>query len=199
MNLITRLLLTLILLVSAVLAHAQGYPSKPLRIVVGFTAGGPSDIVARIVAQQLGLAFLDTDLRTVTEQERSIADIFERDGEALFRELETRQIEACLALEAQSVISLGGGAVLAERNRELLRSRSFVVWLRASVPTLLARVGHAASRPLIVDDPVGRITRIDAERRPLYAATAHEIIDVDDLRSTQVADGVRAAFSRWRP
>ena len=55
------------------------------------------------------------------------------------------------------------------------------------------------NRPLIADDPIGRITRIDLERRDLYAATAHVVIDVDELRSTQVADGVRAAFSRWRP
>lgn len=166
--------------------------------LIGMMGSGKTT-VGRIVAQQLGVEFVDTDLRTVAEQGRSIPDIFEHEGEAVFRALETAQIEACLAAREPTVISLGGGAVLAEHNRDILRAHSVVVWLRASITTLVARVGTGASRPLIAEDPVGRITRIDAERRHLYASTAHVVIDVDELRSTQVADGVRAAFSRWTP
>lgn len=164
--------------------------------VIGMMGAGKTT-VGRIVAQQLGVPFVDTDARVVAAQGRSIADIFENDGEAAFRHIESQQVADCLAAPSPCVISLGGGAVLAEANRDLLRAGSVVVWLRATVGTLVARVGSGSNRPLIVDDPVGRITRIDAERRPLYEATAHVIIDVDDLRSTQVADGVRAAYSRW--
>ena len=172
-------------------------PDRHLSLV-GMMGSGKTT-VGRILAQQLGIAFVDTDARIVAEQGRTIAEIFRDAGEAEFRALETRQIEASLAAPERSVISLGGGAVLADRNREMLRAHSVVVWLRASVSTLLARVGTGNNRPLIADDPIGRITRIDLERRDLYAATAHVVIDVDELRSTQVADGVRAAFSRWRP
>ena len=172
-------------------------PDRHLSLV-GMMGSGKTT-VGRILAQQLGIAFVDTDARIVAEHGCTVAEIFRHAGEAEFRALETRQIEACLAAPERSVISLGGGAVLADRNRELLRAHSVVVWLRASVPTLLARVGTGTNRPLIADDPVGRITRIDLERRDLYAATAHVVIDVDELRSTQVADGVRAAFRRWRP
>ena len=166
--------------------------------VIGMMGAGKTT-VGRIVAQQLGVPFVDTDARVVAVQGCSIADIFESGGEAAFRDFEAQQIADCLAAPSPSVISLGGGAVLAERNRELLRAGSVVVWLRATVRTLVARVGSGSNRPLIAEDPVGRITRIDAERRSLYEATAHVIIDVDDLRSTQVADGVRAAYSRWQP
>lgn len=176
-----------------------GAPAHARHLSLIGMMGSGKTTVGRIVAQQLGLHFVDTDLRLVAEQGRSIADIFEHDGEPAFRALETAQIEACLAAPGPAVISLGGGAILAEHNREVLRARSVVVWLRASVSTLVARVGSGVNRPLIAEDPVGRITRIDAERRLLYESAAHVVIDVDDLRSTQVADGVRAAFSRWRP
>ena len=69
--------------------------------------------------------------------------------------------------------------------------------LAALEQTRRTDIVHCAERALLASDPVANILRIDAERRPIYAAAAHVIIDVDDLRSNQIADGVRAAVRPW--
>lgn len=158
--------------------------------LVGMMGAGKSS-VGRLLAQQLGRRFVDTDARIVAQNGITIAALFEERGEAAFRTIESDVIEECLADVAPAVLSLGGGAVLGERNRIALRSGSIVAWLRATPETLLQRVGTGAVRPLLAGDPEAAIRRIDAERRPLYALCAHVVVDVDELRLSQVADCVR--------
>ena len=147
--------------------------------------GSGKSTVGHSLARRLGRPFLDTDAELVSSIGTTISEMFASHGEAWFRTRETEMISDCLATQQPAVISLGGGAVLAEHNRLLLRAWSDVVWLRASLPTLLGRVGSGAGRPVLAVDPEGTMRRLVAERAPLYAEAAGIVIDVDD-RPTRV-------------
>ncbi len=155
--------------------------------------GSGKSTVGHALARRLGRPFLDTDAELVSAIGTTIPEMFQTHGEAWFRTKETEMISDCLATQQPAVISLGGGAVLAEHNRLLLRAWSDVVWLRASLSTLVMRVGTGAGRPVLAGDPEGTMTRLTAERAPLYAEAAGIVIDVDD-RATRavVAQIIRA-------
>ena len=153
--------------------------------------GAGKSSVGRLLAQQLGRRFVDTDACIVTQSGMVVAALFEAHGEARFRAIESDVMAASLDETDPSILSLGGGVVLSAQNRTALHERSIVVWLRATPETLIARVGNATTRPLLADDPERVIRRLDAERRSLYADCADIVVDVDDLRLTQVVDCVR--------
>ena len=100
-------------------------------------------------------------------------------------------LEDVLGRPEPLVVSVGGGVVLDPVNRARLRQAGTVVWLRARPETLIARVHDGVGRPLLVGDTALdralTLRRIDAERRPLYAEVADEIVDVDRLRTDKVA------------
>lgn len=154
--------------------------------IIGMMAVGKTT-VGRVLAEKLGRTFVDVDAAIVEQTGKSVAKIFAEDGEAFFRSLEHDIIVKMLAASVPSVISLGGGAVLAESNRVALRNGAFVVWLRADPETLLSRIGDPTSRPLLADDPVGTLLRLDLERRELYAQTAHYAVEVDRRSARWVA------------
>ncbi len=147
--------------------------------------GSGKSTVGHALARRLRRPLLDTDAEIVAAVGMPIAHIFSTHGEAWFRAKESEAISDCLATQTPAVLSLGGGAVIAEHNRLLLRSWSDVVWLRASLGTLVARVGTGAGRPVLAGDPEGVLRRLIIERAPLYADAAGIIVDVDD-RPTQV-------------
>lgn len=147
--------------------------------------GSGKSTVGHALARRLRRPLLDTDVEIVTAIGMPIAQIFSTRGEAWFRAKESEVISDCLATQTPAVLSLGGGAVLSEHNRLLLRSWSDVVWLRADLDTLVARVGTGAGRPVLAGDPEGVLRRLIIERAPLYTDTAGIIVDVDD-RPTQV-------------
>ena len=147
--------------------------------------GSGKSTVGHALARRLRRPLLDTDAEIVAAAGMSIAQIFATHGEAWFRAKESEVISDCLATQTPAVVSLGGGAVLSEHNRLLLRSWSDVVWLRASLDTLVTRVGTGVGRPVLAGDPERVLRRLVTERTPLYADAAGIIVDVDD-RPTQV-------------
>ena len=148
------------------------------------------------LAQSEGLRFVDLDAAIEERQGRSVPEIFKAEGEDGFRDLEQSELAACLVSPQPLVVSCGGGAVLRAENRELLRRRAWVCWLRATVETLGQRVRAGENRPLLGDDPMANLTAISAARSGLYAETAHEIIDVDGLEAEQVAELIRGVWPR---
>lgn len=130
-----------------------------------------------------------------------IDEIFQQHGETHFREMETRAIES-LAGRERYVVATGGGAVLRERNRELLRALGFVVLMTASVEATLERVSRHSKRPLLrTSDPRGTIERLLSERQAAYEAAAHWAVDTSALTREQVAEAIvekaREAFG-WK-
>ncbi len=166
--------------------------SGPHLVLIGMMGAGKST-VGRLLADRLGRAFLDSDELIEAETGRTVAQIFADDGEAVFRAVETDVLTQMLDGDEAAVIAAAGGSVLEPANRAHMRARGTVVWLRVDLPQLTERVKSGVHRPLLDDDPAATLARLAAEREALYRESAHEIVDVDELSPTEVADRVLAS------
>lgn len=163
-------------------------------LLCGMMGAGKSQ-VGRLLASRLGWEFVDTDERIEAGQQRSVARIFAEEGEAAFRALEREVLEGLPARSA--VIALGGGAVVAAGNRDLLRERGTLVWLDAEPEVLAERIGDASERPLLAgldaEARVARLRELRAEREPAYARAGVRV-PTDGSTPERVCDRVLAAL-----
>ncbi|MCX7742455.1 MAG: shikimate kinase [Tepidimonas sp.] len=144
--------------------------------LIGLPGAGKTT-VGRQLARRLQVPFVDSD--AVIEQRLgcSIREFFEREGEAPFRDLEEQVLDE-LTQGPSCVLSTGGGAVLRPANRQRLRSRGRVFYLRSTPEELIRRLRHDRTRPLLqVADPLERLRELYAQRDPLYRETAHHVIE----------------------
>jgi shikimate kinase len=145
-------------------------------ILIGMPGSGKTT-VGRQLSRRLRLPFFDSDHVIEERLGCTVREFFAREGEAAFRDIE-QQVIADLAGGEDAVIATGGGAVLREANRQVLHAHGQVVYLRSTPEELFRRVRHNQNRPLLqVEDPLGRLRTLHAERDPLYRATAHFIIE----------------------
>lgn len=137
-------------------------------VLVGMMGAGKT-AVGRALAVRLGVPFLDSDAEIERAANMTIAEIFARDGEAFFRDRETEVINRLLE-EERGILSTGGGAFLAERNRKLISEKGVSVWLNADLGLLWNRVKHKDTRPLLrTDDPYQTLKGLYEARVPIYA------------------------------
>lgn len=161
-------------------------------VLSGFMGAGKTT-VGRIVAARLGLPFRDLDELIEHRTGRTVAALFAESGEAVFRDLEARFLAELLD-EPVGVLALGGGAVLCEANRALLRRQGTLVTLRVSPEVAQARLAaESAHRPLADADPEA-FRRRAASRASAYA-DADLTIETDHRPPERVADDVLAALT----
>lgn len=160
------------------------------RVVLVGAMGAGKTTVGRLVADALGVGFLDTDEVVERESGRTVSEIFIDDGEAYFRELERRAVAESLSGH-DGVLALGGGAVLDTTTRELLDGHR-VVFLRVGLSDAAKRVGLGVSRPLLLGNVRGRIKQLLDERTSIYEGVSAHVVDTDGLSAREVADQVRA-------
>lgn len=135
--------------------------------------GAGKTTIGRTVARLLGRPFFDTDHEIESRCGVRIATIFELEGEAGFRQRETRMIDE-LSQHSGIVLATGGGAVLRPENRDMLRARGQVVYLDATLPELWRRTRRNRNRPLLqTENPRARLEALFRERDPLYREIAH--------------------------
>ena len=141
--------------------------------------GSGKSTVGRHVARHLALPFVDTDQLIEQRIGCSIREYFELHGEPAFRDVEAQVVDDATAFSEPRVIATGGGAVLREANRDVLRSRSTVMYLRATPEDLARRLRHDTHRPLLQGggDALKRLRTLFQERDPLYRRTAHYVIE----------------------
>jgi shikimate kinase len=168
---------------------------RPARLLLIGMMGSGKTTVGRLAAARLGWPYLDSDAEVEAARGKSVAEIFAEEGEPAFRAAESEALVRALSVEP-AVVSVAGGAVLEAANRERIARAGTVVWLRAEVATLACRVGDGAGRPLLDGDPAAALARLDVARRPLYAALADAVVDVDALRPEQVVTAALAALER---
>lgn len=152
--------------------------------LIGMMGAGKTS-VGRLLSKRLNKQFVDSDQIIEERTGVKIPVIFELEGEAGFRQRESATIDELSAREGV-VLATGGGAVLKECNREWLRARGTVIYLRASVTDLWNRTRHDKNRPLLhTPDPLGRLTELHKVRDPIYRDVAHLIVDTgrQSLRS----------------
>jgi shikimate kinase len=155
--------------------------------------------IGRLLAARLRFKFVDTDQLIVQQAGLEIPQIFAEQGEAHFRQLETAALQSLTQVQ-QRVIATGGGIVVREENRALLRTLGFVVALAASEEAIFARVSRNKKRPLLqTPNPRETITTLLKTRGPLYAEAAQCTIDTSHLTHAEVAEAIieeaRRAFS----
>jgi shikimate kinase len=177
-------------------AGASG-PMRRLKktvVMIGMMGAGKT-AVGTALARYLAVPFLDSDDEIVSAANRSIAEIFERDGEAFFRAREA-EVLARLLRGTPCILSTGGGAFLAAGNRQMIHEAGVSVWLRADVELLWQRVRHKTNRPLLrTANPRETLNALTLAREPLYAS-ADLVVDSDaDLSVDQMAQRVAQALA----
>lgn len=166
-------------------------------VLVGFMGTGKTT-VGRILSARLGWPLMDTDSLIVQSARKTIPQIFAEEGEASFRERETRELERLARPPVSArVVSTGGGIVLKPENWPLLRTLGRVVALQAEPKIILERVGAADDRPLLAGTPEEvqqRISALLAERQAAYSL-ADFSVDTSRLTPAQVADKILYPFA----
>jgi shikimate kinase len=163
----------------------------PKVVLVGLPGSGKST-TGRRLAKILVAPFADSDDLIEKQTGRAVRDIFGESGEAEFRRIEAATVASALS-SFDGVLALGGGALTVAATREaLLASAVPVVLLRAPLTTLIRRVGDGHARPLLADDPPGRLAALADEREPLYREVATLVVDTQRRTPGQVAATVAA-------
>ena len=156
--------------------------------LTGFMGAGKST-VGHALATLTGCSFYDLDSLIVDKEQRSIADIFKTDGEEYFRNCETNVLSA-LNEEKNAVYATGGGIVLREENRSLMRGTGRVIYLRTRWDTLCERLKDSVDRPLV--DPAKGwydLEQLWLHRKPLYH-DADLVVDTDGVTPRQIAEKI---------
>ena len=140
-------------------------------ILVGMMGSGKTTM-GRALARHLGKAFVDSDEEIQQRTGVTIPHIFDIEGETGFRQRETAAIRDLVERD-NMVLATGGGAVLAEQSRELMRQNGIVIYLKANVHDLWQRTRHDRNRPLLqTADPYAKLTELFQQRDPLYRQVA---------------------------
>lgn len=170
--------------------------SRPLvdRVLLVGMMGAGKSTVGRATATVLGWDYWDNDQLLARAMGKSTREVLEQDGEIALRRAESRALDVALTAGGPLVAGVAGGVVTDPLDCDRLRSSPCVVWLRASLPVLAARVS-GTDRPWLGRSPLLALERLYAGRSELYAAVASFIVDVDTLDPGQIAGRIAGAIT----
>jgi len=152
--------------------------------------GAGKTTIGRQLARTLKLPFYDSDKAIEESTGVDIPTIFEFEGEEGFRDREQKMIQQLTKMDG-IVLATGGGAILREENRQLLKENGFIVYLQCSVDRILERTRRDTQRPLLnTAEPRERIESLFSQREPLYLACADYKIDTGVLQSKVVVNHI---------
>jgi shikimate kinase len=161
--------------------------------LVGMMGAGKTT-VGRALAQRLKREFIDTDKLLVERTGVPVATVFEIEGEEGFRRREAALLRELCHGEGQ-VVATGGGIVLSEENRSVMREFGTVIYLRARLESLWERTKHDTSRPLLATpNPRETLAALLDQREALYRAAAHIVVDSGSQSAGTLANRVAAAL-----
>lgn len=161
--------------------------------------GSGKTAVGRYLSRLLDLTFYDSDNEIERRTGVDIPLIFEKEGEAGFRQRERDTIEVLTAMD-HIVLATGGGAVLLEENRHYLCERGSVIYLETSVAQQVERVKQGRTRPLLNNvDAASKLSQLMAERVPLYRGIADVIVPTDGRKVRTVAEDILRELDAARP
>ena len=160
-------------------------------VLVGYRGTGKSS-VARCLAHELGLRVVSLDAELQRRAGQSIPEIVQAVGWPGFRDLEEETVRAFAAQDGQ-VIDCGGGVIEREANFSPLRAAGPVIWLKASVPTVVARIQGDNQRPSLTGTQsfTDEVAEVLQRRTPLYRRLAHHEVDTDGRTIEAIAAEIR--------
>lgn len=167
---------------------------KPV-VMIGLMGAGKTKI-GSLLAKSLDLPFVDADHEIEEAAGCTIGEIFERDGEAVFRDME-RKVLARLMTEELKVIATGGGAVMNDQTAELIWSSSISVWIKAGLDILVERTGRNNKRPLLQGgNPRDILQSLMDKRYPVYAR-ADITVESTDAEAEHTRDNLLSALAEY--
>ena len=167
--------------------------------LIGFRATGKST-VGELLARKLGMEFIDMDRRLASNAGRDIAEWVKQDGWDSFRRAESDLLDL-ISSRKGLVVATGGGIVLNEQSRGVLREKFFTVWLKATPETIYTRLstdpGSPATRPPLSNLPMREeIRNVLCEREAFYARAAQIEIDTEGKKATEIAGEISTLFKK---
>lgn len=160
--------------------------------LVGLMGAGKT-VIGASLARKSNVRHVDLDRWIQNRYGRSIGVIFNERGEKGFREIETDALKEVLGSEEPVVLSTGGGVIVQDENRSILKENSHVIWLKATPEGLAKRVGEGRGRPLLKDkDPLEVLQLLNAEREENYKEVADLVIDVESGTVEEISDHILA-------
>ncbi len=159
-------------------------------ILIGFMGSGKTTVGIRL-SYRMRRPMLDTDKLIEKDEGRTISEIFDKEGEQYFRDLETDCLRKLTDTANDRIISVGGGLPIREENHALLKELGTVVYLRAKADTIYDRLKNDKTRPLLQgSDPMGKIRALMEERSAVYERAADIIVDVDGRDFESIMDEI---------
>lgn len=174
-------------------------PTGLQRLVLVGPPGAGKSTIGRRLAKLRNLDFVDSDDEIERRCGVDIGFIFEKEGEAGFREREARILDE-LSERTKVVLATGGGAVMRDDNRRLLAARGHVIYLRATVDQQLRRTQHSSKRPLLnTQDRRATLEQMFAIRDPLYEEIADTVIETHGRQAKAVANDIHHMLDESAP
>jgi shikimate kinase len=166
----------------------------PPRLILIGPMGSGKTTIGKLLAAKLQLTFRDTDEVIESETGKKVSEIFLDEGENQFRVLEKAVLRKEL-LSDETVLALGGGAPLSVDAQSALRAiASPVIYFDISLASVAPRIGFNRDRPLLLHNPRGQWETLMQERRPIYAAIADTVIDVNGKSKVEIVDEILEAI-----
>lgn len=160
-------------------------------LLVGLMATGKSS-VAQALSAATGWPELDNDVVLQRSTGSTAAELLATHGVEALRAAESHVLTVTLSMPPPLVAGVAAGTILDPDDRARLRAGGHVVWLKASVSTLVRRIAKGSHRPFLDEDPAAALRMMAAEREPLFAEIAHQVLDVDLLTPQQAARAIVA-------
>ena len=165
-------------------------------ILIGLMGSGKSSIGRRL-AVRLDLPLIDLDEYIVAKAGLTIPEIFSRSGEAEFRRLESEALAE--VIHQPAIIATGGGIVMSEENRRLLKENPPVIWLEACPEFLAGRIDGDTNRPLVAaGDTLNRLRELARVRDPLYRECADLCLPRDNMKKWEAVEYILRFLSQWQ-
>jgi shikimate kinase len=162
-------------------------------LLVGLMGSGKSS-VGRALSGITGWPYIDNDVALEAREGKPVDVVGAELGPDALHALEVRVLIDTMRHDAPFIAGAAASVVTSGVARTILREHAYVVWLRASIETLIERVGDGSGRPWLQPDPVAAIRRLADGRDPLYAEVADLVVDVDNTTVEQVADVVLSSL-----
>ena len=156
-------------------------------VLVGMMGSGKS-LIGKILSKKLNLEFVDIDNKIEESEDKSISDIFEKNGEKYFRKIEEDLSINYLSLQ-NKVISLGGGAYINHKIRKQCIKNSITIWLNWKHEILIKRIKYSKKRPVAMKLNTTEIKKLIDDRSKIYNSSDY-IINCDKLSKNQIINKI---------